>query len=97
MKVIREPEKYNLNDPETKYLILSSPERFIFNENKTSKTYGQQTINILHPSLLNIINQYIKIKKIQDGEYLITQSKNKNKLIDEGNFSRMITKIFKKY
>jgi len=74
---------------------LTSPERFIFNDYKTSKTYGQQTINILYPSLLNIINQYIKIKNIQDGEYLITQPNNKNNLIDEGNFSRLITKIFK--
>lgn len=96
MKIIREPAKYDLNDPETNYLILTSPERFIFNDYKTSKTYGQQTINILDPSLLNIINQYIKIKNIQDGEYLITQSKNKNKLIGGNNFSRLISKVFKK-
>jgi hypothetical protein len=96
MKIIKEPEKYNLDDPETNYLILTSPERFIFNDYKTSKTYGQQTINILYPSLLNIINQYIKIKNIQDGEYLITQPNNKNKLIDQNNFSRLISKVFKK-
>ena len=96
MKKIKEPEKYDLNDPETNYLILSSPERFVFNDYKTSRTHGQQTINILYPSLINIINQYIKIKNIQDGEYLITQSKNKNKLIGENNFSRLISKVFKK-
>ena len=96
MKIIKEPEKYDLNDPETNYLILTSPERFIFNDYKTSKTYEQQTINILDPSLIDIINQYIKIKNIQDGEYLITQPTNKNNLIDKGNFSRLITKIFKK-
>lgn len=96
MKIIKEPEKYDLNDPETNYLILTSPERFIFNDYKTYKTYGQQTINILDPSLLNIINQYIKIKNIQDGDYLISQTKNKNKLIDQNNFSRLISKVFKK-
>lgn len=96
MKIIREPEKHNLNDPETNYLILTSPERFIFNDYKTSKTYGQQTINILYPSLINIINQYIKIKNIDDGGYLISQSKDKNKIIGENNFSRLICKVFKK-
>ena len=38
MKIIREPEKIDFNDPETNYLILSSPERFIFNDYKTYKT-----------------------------------------------------------
>ncbi len=42
MKTIREPEKYDLNDPETKYLILTSPERFILNDCETYKTHGQQ-------------------------------------------------------
>ena len=59
--------KYDLNDPETNCLILSSPERFIFNDYKTSRTHGQQTINILYPSLINIINQYIKIKVLKMG------------------------------
>ena len=96
MKIIKEPEKYKLDDLETNYLILSSPERFIFNDYKTNKTYGQQTINILDPLLINIIKQYISINNIQDGEYLIHQKENKNKHIKDANFSRKISKVFYK-
>ncbi len=79
MKVIREPEKNDLDDIKTNCLILTSPERFIFNDYKTYKAYKQQIITILDPTLLAMIKEYIKINNINDGDYLISQSGNRNK------------------
>ena len=45
MKIIN--TEADIQDHDTNYLILSSPERFIFYDYKTSKTYGRQEIKIL--------------------------------------------------
>jgi hypothetical protein len=50
-------------------------ERIMSDDYKTYKTHTQQRMNILYPLLLR-----------HNGEKLIIQSKDKNKLIDEGNF-----------
>lgn len=93
MKIIN--TETDIKDHDTNYLILSSPERFIFYDYKTSKTYGRQEIKILDPLLITIIKHYIKVKNIQNGEYLISQA-NKNKIISVSNFSTKITNIFYK-
>ena len=48
-----------LKDPINNYLILSNPNRVIFNNYKTYKTYGQQDFKIDDKDLNNIIDEYI--------------------------------------
>jgi len=83
-----DPEKLN----EMNYLIIPKI-IFVFNDYKTSKTYKKQIFNI-SINLKNIINKYINIKDLKDGDLLFKT--DDNKIISEGNFSVKISNILKK-
>lgn len=86
----KDPEKLN----EMNYLIINADNmKFVFNDYKTFKTYKKQIFNI-PINLKNVINKYINLKGLKDGDLLFKT--DDNKIISEGNFSAKISNIFKK-
>ena len=97
IKITTETDKEILNDPSNNYLIISTnPKQIIFNNYKTSKTHGQQHFNILDTDLNNIIDEYILNNGLLNGDYLFSLKCNKNKVISQPNFSRLISDVFLK-
>lgn len=76
-------------DNNKNYIILTKryPSHFIFNNYKTSKTYGSQHINI-PTSLGKIIYNYISINKLKSGDKFIQVTYNK--------FIKLTKSVFKK-
>ena len=60
VKITTETDINKLNDPSTNYLMISShPHKFVFNNYKTYKKYGQQVLAVQDKDLNNIIDHYI--------------------------------------
>jgi hypothetical protein len=91
MKLTTEEDINKLN--KSNYLIIGDNMRFIFNDYKTSKAFKKQIFNI-PINLKNVINKYINIKDLNDGDLLFKT--DDNKIINEGNFSAKISNVFKK-
>jgi hypothetical protein len=97
MRITNQTNKDLLQDEYTNYLITSTkPMKFIFNDYKTSRAYKQKEIEIKDDLLNNIIDEYIKINKLKQGDYLLSQKEDKRKQIDQGNFSTLIKETFYK-
>ena len=57
VKITTETDINKLNDPSTNYLMISShPHKFVFNNYKTYKKYGQQVLPVQDKDLNNIID-----------------------------------------
>jgi len=80
------------------FLILNKmkmPEKFIFNEYKTSDTYGKQIIDV-PDEIQDIIHKYILNNDLKNKDYLFYLDRNKREPYDEGAFSVIFSNVFKK-
>lgn len=77
------------------YLIIKDEWRLVYNEYKSAKSLKQQVINV-PDDLKHIMTQYIAAKSLVVGDYLFSQSRNKQKLISASNFSNKIRNVFNK-
>ena len=93
-KLTTETNKDKLIHPVNNYLILSNPKRVIFNNYKTSKTYGQQDFQIDDRNLNNILDAYIMSNKLEEKDYLFGLDRNKKEIISQPNFSKLISNVF---
>lgn len=75
--------------PEYNYLVMDGymPTKIIMNKYKTNATYGKQSFKI-SPELTNILKEYIKEYKKQNGDYLFLMRDNKP--FKSNNFSNII-------
>lgn len=97
VKITNETDINKLNDLATNYLLLDAlPYKFIFNNYKTYKIYGQQVIPVEDKTLNIIIDEYINEKKLKNGDYLFSKLRDKREVIDEPAFSKKISDIFYK-
>lgn len=78
-------DKYNWLDMKKK--------QFIFNDYKTSGTYGKQIIDI-NDDLINLLKKYLKYKKDGDGYLLVKFSGERLK--SDNSITRRLNKIFGK-
>lgn len=76
-------------DDDKNYLVLTKrfPSHFIFNDYKTSDTYGSQNITIPTP-LRKIIHDYITANKLKSGDRFLKMNYNQ--------FIKLIKDVFKK-
>jgi hypothetical protein len=96
LKLTNEKNIDNLKNNDTNFLICSTiPKIFVFNDYKTSKTYGQQVFNI-PDDLDSIISKYITINNLKVNDYLFSLQREKKEVISEGNFSKKISNVFYK-
>jgi len=97
IKITTETNINKLNDTSTNYLIITSnPYKFVFNDYKTYKIYGQQVIPIEDKELIIIIDHYINEKKLKNNDYLFSLSRDKRQVISEPVFSKKISDVFMK-
>lgn len=95
-KITSQIDKNKLKDPINNYLILSNPKRIIFNNYKTYKKYKQQDFIIEDNNLNNIIDEYIYLKGLKNGDYLFHLDRDRREVISQPNFSKLISDVFKK-
>ena len=96
-KLTTETDKNKLNDSTDNYLIVSTnPKRIIFNNYKTYKTYGQQDFTIDDYELDALINEYIVSNDLMAGDYLFHLQRNRDEIISQPNFSRLVSDVFNK-
>lgn len=79
-------------DPKFNWLDMKK-KQFIFNNYKTSKTYGEQIVNI-PDELFLILKKYLKVKKESTG-FLLVKFNEKN-LKSDNAITRILNKIFDK-
>ena len=97
VRITNETDIKKLNDPSTNFLIIDTlPYRFIFNDYKTYKIYGQQVIPVEDKTLNIVIGEYINEKKLKNGDYLFSKLRDKREVIDEPAFSKKISDVFNK-
>lgn len=97
MKITNEIDLDKLNDLATNFIIVRrKPYKFVFNDYKTYKQYGQQVIDVRNPILNDIIDKYINISKKREGDYLFSLLRDKREVIKESVFSSKISNVFKK-
>ena len=96
VKITTETDINKLSDCGTNFIIISeNPLKVIFNDYKTSTTYGQQVFNI--PNELScIIIKYIQHFQLSDFDYLLSLSIDKKMIISEPNFSKKVSNVFYK-
>lgn len=78
------------------YLILGKQKKFVFNNYKTRKAYGQQIFDVDDNVLNGIIDTYIKDANIKPGEFLIPLQRNHMEAIHSSIFSTKVSDVFKK-
>lgn len=92
-----ETDEKKLEDPDLNFLSISPKgKKVIFNNYKTDIKYGQQSFKITDPELNKIIDSYIKIKKLREGNYLFSLETDKQRPISQPNFSKKIEEVFYK-
>jgi len=97
VKITNETDINKLKDPSTNYLIASShPYKFVFNDYKTYKAYGQQVIPVENKTLNILIDHYINEKRLKNGDYLFSLLRNKREVIKGSVFSKKISDVFYK-
>ena len=75
-------------------IVSTTPKQIVFNNYKTSKTYGQQDFTIDDKELNEIINEYIISKGLKNGDYLFHLERNKKEVILQSNFSKLVSDVF---
>lgn len=96
VKITNETDAKKL-DIKDNYLVHNPdvPLSVVFNNYKTSRTYGQQSFEIKDEDLKEIIKTYIVANQLQDGDYLFFLKKNREQQIKESYFSLKISDLFK--
>ena len=92
-----ETDKKELEDPKLNFLCITPKgKKVIFNNYKTDIKYGQQEFKIIDPELNKIIDTYIKMKKLKEGNYLFSLETDKQRPVAQSNFTKMIIDVFYK-
>ena len=87
--------KYNDNLPnEFNYLDMKK-KKFIFNNYKTAKKYNKQETEI-NDELFQIINSYIKMMKLKDGDFILQDLKTNQPFKHTNAITILLNRIFKK-
>lgn len=97
MKVTTNKNVKQLED-DYNYLILSNPKKVVFNNYKTSTTYGQQVFDISDKFLSDLIDEYLKERNIKAnaGQYLFPLQRDYREPIHSSIFSTNVSNVFKK-
>jgi hypothetical protein len=85
-------------DKTENYLIVDkkyNPSVAIFNDYKTSSSYKKQ-ITEIPDEIKALIKEYLIVKKINIGDYVLGLDRNKKEMISQGNFSNKIKAVFNK-
>jgi hypothetical protein len=85
-------------DDNKNYMIVdenNNPIELIFNQYKTSRVFKKDKKDI-PDEIKGILKEYLDKNKIQAGEYVLGQYKDKKKPIGQGNFSNKIKNVFNK-
>lgn len=93
VKITTNPKPKNDDD---NYLILGTKKKVVFNNYKTSTKYGQQIFDITDPVLNELIDQQIKERKLQAGQYLFGKQRDAREEIEGPVFSTKVSNTFKK-
>ena len=97
VKITNETNIKKLEDQSTNYLMISShPYKFVFNDYKTYKIYGQQVIPVEDKDLNIIIDHHINEKRLRKGDYLFSLLRDKREVIKQSVFSKKISDVFYK-
>ncbi len=92
-----ETDKKELEDDDLNFLSITPKEKkVIFNNYKTDIKYGQQVFKLTDPELNKIIDSYITMKKLKEGDYLFSLETDKQRPISQPNFSKKIEEVFYK-
>ena len=92
-----ETDKKELEDDNLNFLSITPKEKkVIFNNYKTDIKYGQQVFKLTDPELNKIIDSYITMKKLKEGDYLFSLETDKQRPISQPNFSKKIEDVFYK-
>jgi hypothetical protein len=92
-----ETDEKKLEDDNLNFLSISSKgKKIIFNNYKTDIKYGQQVFKLTDPELNNIIDVYIKTKRLRAGNFLFSLETNKERPMAQSNFSKKIEQVFYK-
>ena len=92
-----ETDEKMLDNEKFNYLsITPKAKKLIFNNYKTDVKYDQQVFKILDPDLNKLIDTYITIKKLGEGDYLFPLETDKRRGMAESNFSKKIKDVFRK-
>jgi hypothetical protein len=96
VKITNETDVTKL-DSKDNYLIVNPnvPLTVVFNNYKTSKTYGKQSFEIEDEDLKEIFKTYILAKQLQDGDYLFFLKKSRELPLKESYFSLKVSELFK--
>ena len=93
--ILTDETNTNMLKDTNNYLIIKGAWRFVFNEYKTAKTLEQQVIPI-PDDLKQILQEYIKTKSLNVGDYLFSLQRFNREIISQPNFSSKISKVFAK-
>ena len=102
VRITSEKNSDKLTDEDTNFLIMPAlrglyeEKQVVFNDYKTSKTYGHQVFTIENDMLNGLIDKYVAMKGLHDGDYLFSLQRNKKEVINEANFSSKVGSVFKK-
>ena len=92
-----ETDEKELEDPDLNFLSISPKgKKVIFNNYKTDIKYGQQSFKLTDTELNKIIDSYIKLRKLKEGDYLFSLETDKQRPISQPNFSKKIEEVFYK-
>lgn len=92
-----ETDEKELEDAKLNFLSISPKEKkVIFNNYKTDIKYGQQVFKIKDPELNRLIDTYIKMKKLREGDYLFSLETDNERPIAQSNFSKKVEEVFYK-
>jgi hypothetical protein len=92
-----ETDKKELEDDDLNFLSITPKEKkVIFNNYKTDIKYDQQVFKLTDLELNKIIDSYITIKKLKEGDYLFSLETDKQRPISQPNLSKKIEEVFYK-
>ncbi len=91
-----ETDERKLDNENINYLSISPKGKKEFNNYKTDIKYGQRVFKLTDPELKKIIDNYISMKKLKEGNYLLSLKTNKNEPISQPNFSKKVEQVFYK-
>jgi hypothetical protein len=86
--------KENADDTNEGNYIITNNMQFIFNNYKTFKTYGKQIFDIEDKDLIDVINSYILVKELKEGDYLFHLMRSKHEPQKESFFSMRVSEVF---
>lgn len=82
---------------DTNYIVVSGPKMYlVFDVYKTSATFGRQVFE-LEGRLIEIIREYVSTHELKDGDVLIPQPTNKNKVRASSDMSARMGTLLDRY